>query len=119
MLTEELRNLLKAARLTKDDLKVILLDNFVKNYEDGELYLDLENLDFSDLDADIVTSGMKVKRNLYQGSQEVKGDIYQSCQRVKGDLFQVAQEVEGDLYQSYQEVKGNLYSCDSKTKDEK
>ena len=108
MLTEELRNLLKAARLTKDDLKVILLDNFVKNYENGELYLDLIDLDFSDFNGDIYIAGMKVKENLYQ-----------SCQEVKGDLFQDNQEVKGDLYQDYQEVKGDLYSCDSKTKDEK
>ncbi len=119
MLTDELRQQIKESNLTKEDLKVIFLDNFINKYKDGSLYLNLIDLDFSDFNGDIYISGMKVKKNLYQSCQEVKGDLFQDNQEVKGDLFQDNQEVKGDLYQDNQQVQGNIRSSKSKIRKDK
>ncbi|WP_281512163.1 hypothetical protein [Mammaliicoccus vitulinus] len=116
MLNAGLKSLLKEAKLTKEDLKEILLDNFV-NEEGG---LDLRYLDFSDFDGYVDISYMKVnndlmqdsqhvKGTLWQGCQVVEGNLYQSCQKVGGDLDQHEQIVQGDLKQNWQHVQGNLY----------
>ena len=93
MLTEKLRQQIKESNLTKGNLKVILLDNFV----DKEGDLDLIGLDFSDFDGDIYIGYMKVKGNLEQSYQKVKGNLYQDCQEVGGNLLQECQKVQGEL----------------------
>ncbi|WP_281512158.1 hypothetical protein [Mammaliicoccus vitulinus] len=105
MLSKETRKILKETGLTKKDLKIILLDNFVKNYRDGKFYLDLSYLDFSDFDGDVDISEMKVKRDLFQDLQKVQGHLWQDCQKVEGNLYQSCQEVEGDLYSDESKLK--------------
>lgn len=116
MTKEELINELKNNQLTIDDLKQIMLNNFVDEYGN----LDLSGLDFSDFDKDVIISRMKVKGNLWQEHQivgknlnqfhqKVSENLYQEYQIVKGNLFQCEQEVKRNLYQDYQEVNGDLY----------
>ncbi|WP_281512155.1 hypothetical protein [Mammaliicoccus vitulinus] len=114
MLTEELRQQIKETGLTKEDLKIILLDNFTRNYKKGKRFLDLTSLNFSDFDGDIAIAWMKVKGNLFQSNQTVGETLYQHSQKVGCELWQYDQEVKENLYQKDQKVQGNLYSDESK-----
>ena len=78
-MTSELRQQVKEAKLTKEDLKVILLDNFID--EDGNL--DLSFLDFRNFDGDVNISYMKVKYDLIQNFQQVEGNLRQDINKVK------------------------------------
>ena len=88
-----------------NELRDYLLENYVD--EVGDLYI--PGLDFSNLDGDVYTGGMKVKGDLYQSQHEVEGTLYQSYHKVKGSLIQDKHEVKGDLYQGEHEVGGNLF----------
>lgn len=89
---------------TKEEIKRWLLENCLD--EKGKL--DLSGLDFSDLDADVDLSGMKVNGDLHQDRQEVDGDLFQGEQKVEGNIDQSTHEVNGDLFQCEQKVKGML-----------
>lgn len=90
--------------LSKKEIKKWLLENCVD--EDGDL--NLTDLDFSDFDGDIYTSGMKVKQTLYQNFQKVGVDLIQNFQKVNRDLYQSCQKVDGDLWQHSQIVGGEF-----------
>ncbi|MDY0386935.1 MAG: hypothetical protein RBT65_07385 [Methanolobus sp.] len=92
-------------RKSREEIRNWLLENCVN--ENGNL--DLSNLDFSDFEGDVITSCMKVKRNLWQDTQEVAGDLSQFNQKVEFNLYQYNQKVEGNLYQHTQKVKGKIY----------
>lgn len=89
---------------TIEEVRNWLLENRVD--ECGNL--DLEGLDFSDFDGDVYISGMKVKGNLCQNSNEVQGDLYQSFNEVQGDLNQHNHEVHSNYCSKNIKVKGNI-----------
>src|SRR5690554_5098769 len=64
-------------------LRDYLLENYVNSY--GNLVI--KGLDFSDFDGDVFISGMKVKRDLWQGNQKVGGSLWQGNSTVKGNYY--------------------------------
>ena len=68
---------------TIDGLRDYLLENFVDDCGD----LDLEGLDFSDFNGDVIICDMKVQGDLNQSGQEVQGDLDQVSHKVQGNLY--------------------------------
>ena len=79
---------------TIDGLRDYLLENFVDDCGD----LDLEGLDFSDFNGDVIISGMRVKGSLFKNVCEVGGDLYQGNIIVKGDYVCRGVKVGGSIY---------------------
>ena len=80
----------------------------LKNCINGNGDIDLRNLDFSDVNADVNLSNMKVNRSIFQVDQEAGGDIIQDVQEAGGDIFQSYQLAGGRIYQKYQKEKKNI-----------
>jgi hypothetical protein len=95
---------------TIEEVKKYLLENRIDKNGD----LNLNFLDFSDFDRNVLINNMKVKEDLFQRDQEVGDSLYQEGQKVGGDIYQGYQEVIGNLFQHDNNVLGHIYEEDNR-----
>ena len=84
--------------LTPEEKKEWILQNCIDHKGD----IDLMDLDFRDVNANVFLNWMKVKRSIYQTDQEAGSDIIQSYQKAGGDIIQYNQKAGGSVYQKNQ-----------------
>lgn len=84
--------------LKAEEKKAWILENCINEYGD----IDLKNLDFNDVEKNVLICNMTVNGKLDQSKQKVTGDLLQSHQKVQRKLHQSHQTVQGNLYQDYQ-----------------
>lgn len=92
-------------KMTKQELVELLAENFIN--EQGTL--DLSNLDFRTLDCDVDISGIKTRRDIYQGEHTTKGSIYQGHHITNKDIYQSDHITKGNIYQLRNKVGGELF----------
>ncbi len=109
---KELIEELKRHRLTINDLRDIIVNNFTDRNHD----VVIDDLDFSDVDGDVYIRYLKAPKNLYMCYESVGKDLYQHSQRVNYTIFQDENVSDfGDIYMSDCIAKtGNIYIRDLK-----
>ena len=79
---------------SKTEIRNWLLENAVDEYGD----LDINGLDFSEFDGDVLIIGMEVKGNVIISGMKTQGNLYQSGHEEEGEYNCEKIKVKGGIY---------------------